>query len=86
MHKARARALVLLAGLGQDRSSGVTTGEAITFADQAVDALRDALSAGWARRDEFKEPYFDPLRSRQDFKQLARELEAELGRNAKPAN
>jgi serine/threonine-protein kinase len=84
-HRERARALALLAGLGQDTRSGVTAAEAITFADQAVAALRDALSAGWARSDELKTPEFDSLRDREDFKKLATELEAKLGPNARPA-
>jgi serine/threonine-protein kinase len=80
------RVLVLLAGLGQDPRAGVTAAEAAAFSDQAVAALRDALSAGWARRDELNEPDFDPLRSREDFKKLLRELEAKPGPSAKPAN
>ena len=51
--------MALLAGLGRDAKSGVTAAEAAAFADQAVAALRDAISAGWARRDELKEPDFD---------------------------
>jgi serine/threonine-protein kinase len=84
--KERARALALLAGLGQDPKSGVTAAEAVAFADHAVAALRDAINAGWARRDELKEPDFDPLRSREDFKKLMKALEAKPGPNAKPAN
>jgi serine/threonine protein kinase len=71
----RARAMALLAGLGADATSGVTAAEAATFADQAVTALRDAIQAGWAQRDEPKEPDFDPLRQRKDFKKLMAELE-----------
>lgn len=71
----RARALALLAGLGADATSGVTAAEAATFADQAVADLRDAIQAGWAQRDELKEPDFDALRQREDFKKLMAELE-----------
>ena len=50
--------------------------EAAAFADQAVAALRDALSAVWGWADDLKEPDFDPLRGREDFKQLVAEVEA----------
>src|SRR5262249_20995957 len=53
------RALALLAGLGGEAKSGVTTAEAARFADQAVAALRDAISAGFDWPDEIKEPDFD---------------------------
>ena len=72
----RCRSLALLAGLGGDATSGVTADEAATFADQAVAALRDTVNAGWAQPDELKEPDFDLLRSREDFKKLLAELEA----------
>jgi hypothetical protein len=52
----RSRALALLAGLGGEAKSGVTKAEAGPgapgFADQAVAALRDVLSAGWNELDE----------------------------------
>jgi tetratricopeptide (TPR) repeat protein len=67
----QAGALALLAGLGQNPKSGVTAAEAAAFADQAVATLRDAISAGWARCKELKEPEFDSLRGREDFKKLA---------------
>jgi tetratricopeptide (TPR) repeat protein len=75
-HFERARVLALLAGLGMDKKSGVTAAEAKTFADQAVAALRVAIQAGWAQRDELKEPDFDALRKREDFQKLQAELEA----------
>jgi hypothetical protein len=75
-----------LAGLGRDAKSGVTAAEAAAFVDQAVAALRDAIGAGWAQRDELKEPEFDSLRGREDFKKLVAELEAKLGPKAKPGN
>jgi hypothetical protein len=82
----RARALALLAGLGGDAKSGVTASEAAAFADQAVTALRDAVQAGWAQGDELKEPDFDPLRRRDDFKKLLAELEKQSpnGKNIVP--
>jgi tetratricopeptide (TPR) repeat protein len=75
----RTRALALLAGLAEDGNSGVTTAEATAFADQAVAALRDALHAGWNRPDELKEPDFNALRGREDFQELAAEVEAKAG-------
>jgi tetratricopeptide (TPR) repeat protein len=72
----RSRALALLAGLGRDAKSGVTAAEAASFAEQSVAALRDAISAGWNSANEFKEPDFDALRGREDFKKLVAELEA----------
>ena len=79
----RSRALALLAGLGGDAKSGVTPAEARAFADQAVPALRDAMSAGWNRPDELKEPDFDALRGRDDFQKLVAEVEAKAGQRAK---
>ena len=66
----------MLAALGGDTKSGVTTAEAATFADQVVASLRDAIKAGWGSPDEFKEPDFDALRGRADFQKLLAELEA----------
>jgi tetratricopeptide (TPR) repeat protein len=80
----RARALALLAGLGGDANSGVTKDEAAAFADQAVAALREAFRAGWGLTRELKEPDFDTIRGRDDFKKLLAELEAKSGSNAKP--
>jgi tetratricopeptide (TPR) repeat protein len=71
----RSRALALLAGLGGEAKSGVTTAEAAAFADQAVAALRDAISAGWALPGELKEPDFDALRGRADFQKLVAAVE-----------
>lgn len=80
----RSRALALLAGLGGDAKSGVTTAEAATFADQAVAALRDAISAGVSWPEELKEPDFDALRGLADFPKLVAEVEAKAGPKAKP--
>jgi serine/threonine protein kinase len=82
----RARALALLARLGGEAKSGVTGTEAAVFADQAVAALRAALEAGWSEYDELKEPDFDPLRGRDDFKKLLTEVEAKSGSEARPKN
>jgi tetratricopeptide (TPR) repeat protein len=78
----RARALALLAGLGTDPNSGVPRGEAATFADRSVAGLRDAINAG-AARDELKDPDFDALRGRDDFRKLVAEVEAKAGPRAK---
>jgi tetratricopeptide (TPR) repeat protein len=76
--------LALLAGLGADAKSGVTKAEAAVFADQAVAFLRDAFSDGWGWLDKLKEPDFDALRGRDDFKKLLAELEAKAGPKASP--
>jgi tetratricopeptide (TPR) repeat protein/tRNA A-37 threonylcarbamoyl transferase component Bud32 len=73
----RAWALALLAGLGSAGKSDVTTAEVTSsYADQAIAVLRDAISAGWSGPDELKQPDFDALRDRDDFKKLLEELEA----------
>jgi tetratricopeptide (TPR) repeat protein len=72
----RSGALALLAGLGADAKSGVTKAEAAAFADQAVASLRDAFSHGWGWLDKLKDPDFDALRDRDDFKKLLTEVEA----------
>jgi serine/threonine-protein kinase len=74
-HFERSRALALLAALAGDAKSGVSAAEAPAFADQAVAALRDAVKAGWRQRRELKEPDFDALRTREDFRKLQKELE-----------
>jgi serine/threonine protein kinase len=71
----RSRALALLAGLGGDAKSGVTRAEAAAFADQAIAALRDAFGTGWSWPAELREPDFDALRGREDFKKLLAEVE-----------
>jgi len=80
----RSRALALLAGLGVEAMSGVTTAEAAAFADQAVAALADAVKTGWGLPSELKAPDFDAVRGRDDFKKLLAELEAKSGPKARP--
>ena len=64
-----------MAGLGKDPKSGVTAAEAAAFAEQSVPALRDAVSSGWNLPDELKEPEFDAIRDRADFKMIVAALE-----------
>jgi hypothetical protein len=61
----------------------VTKDEAARFAVQAVTSLRDAISAFRDWPDALKEPDFDALRGRDDFKKLVAELEARSGPKAK---
>jgi serine/threonine protein kinase len=70
----RSRALALLAGLAADGKSGVTAAEATAFANQAVATLRNAIRAGWRNVAELKEPDFNAIRGRDDFKKLVPEL------------
>jgi len=58
----------------------VTKAEAARFADQAVAALRDAINAGLSQLDELKEPDFDALRGRDDFKKLVAGVEAKAAK------
>lgn len=74
--------MALLARLDTEAKSGATEAEAAWFADQAVAAVRDALNAGWNQPNEPKEPDFDALRSRDDFKKLLAELETRNKANA----
>jgi eukaryotic-like serine/threonine-protein kinase len=76
------RALALLAGLGADAKSGVTSIEAACFTDRAMAALCDAIQAGWAKRGELQEPDFDLLRKRDDFQKLQKEVEAKAASRA----
>jgi tetratricopeptide (TPR) repeat protein len=79
-HFERSRALALLAGLADDGASGVSREEAARCADRSIAALRDAINAGYDWPSQLKEPDFNPLRSRDDFKKLLAELDAKSGR------
>jgi serine/threonine-protein kinase len=83
MQVERSRALALLAGLGGYAKSGVTKDEARTFADRSVAALADAIKAGWALPSELKEPDFDAVRGRDDFRKLVAEVEAKASEKAR---
>lgn len=72
----RSRAQALLAGLGSDANSGVTKAEAAKFADQSVAGLAEIVKAGWALPSELKEPDFDAVRGRADFRKLFAEVVA----------
>jgi len=74
-----------LAGLGADAKSGVTKEEAKAFADQSVAALADLVKTGWALPSELREPDFDALRGRADFKKLAAQVEAKAEKPAATA-
>jgi serine/threonine-protein kinase len=80
----RSRALALLAGLGEHAKAGVTKDEAARFAVQAVASLRDAFNAFRYWPDELKDPDFDALRGRDDFRKLVAELEAKSLPKAEP--
>ena len=80
----RSRALALLAGLGGDTKSGVTSEEAKTAADQAVAALADAVKTGWGLPGELKAPEFDVLRPRPEFQKLVAEVEAKAEKPREP--
>jgi hypothetical protein len=80
----RSRVLALLAGLGGDAKSGVTKDEARTFADRSVAALAESVKTGYPLPSELKEPDFDALGGRDDFKKLLAELEAKSRPEAKP--
>jgi tetratricopeptide (TPR) repeat protein len=75
----QSRALALLARLGRDAKSGVTTADADRFANQSIVVLRDAIRAGWSWPNDLKEADFDSLRRREDFKKLVAELELKSG-------
>jgi hypothetical protein len=65
----------LLSGLASRPGSGLTTAEASTLGEQAVETLRRAVAAGlqdvaYMRRDTD----LDPLRSRPDFQRLLMDL------------
>jgi tetratricopeptide (TPR) repeat protein len=71
----RGRVPALLAGLGKDPKAGVTAAEVAAFADRSIEALRESFAYGWNPLDELKEPAFDAIRDRADFKTLVTELE-----------
>jgi serine/threonine-protein kinase len=71
---------VPLVGKGKAELSAAEKAERERYADQAMDALRAAIAAG--DRDVArlrKEPALDPLRQRDDFKALVRQVEAKPG-------
>jgi hypothetical protein len=65
-----------LAGLAGRSGSGVSAAEAVTEADATMALLRRAVAMGDRSPDEFRtEAALDPLRSRDDFSLLMRDLE-----------
>jgi hypothetical protein len=53
----------------------LTAAEAKTFAEKSSAALAAVVKTGWAAPSELKEPDFDALRSRDDFRKLLAEVE-----------
>jgi hypothetical protein len=78
------QSLSLLAGLCGDVKCGVTKDEAKRFGDQSVAALAAVVQLGWAVPSQLKEPDFDAVPGRDDFRKLLAELEAKSGPKAKP--
>lgn len=70
--------MALLTALGQEPTSGVTTAEANSFADNSVALLRSAVQAGWSHLAKLKESGFDAVRDRPDFQQVLADLEAKM--------
>ena len=74
---ARANLLALRAATLPDaQSTNADTSMRRTDADQAVDALRRGIAAGYRNKTDIEtSPYLANLRARDDFKQMIRELE-----------
>ena len=65
-----------LAGLAGRGGSGVSAAEAVTEADAAMALLHKAVGVGYRNPDAYRtEDALDPLRSRDDFRLLMRDLE-----------
>jgi hypothetical protein len=66
----------VLAGLAGRDGSGISSADAKPEADQAMTALRKAVGIGFRNATVLRtQPALDPLRNREDFKQLIEELE-----------
>jgi tetratricopeptide (TPR) repeat protein len=73
------------AGLAGKDGSGIPAAAGPAEADKAMDLLRKAVSAGYQNLDDLRtDTGLDPLRQRDDFKQLLAELEAKAKAPAKP--
>ena len=70
--RARTR-LALLAGLGKGPKSGVTAAQAAAFAEESIRSPR-SRRGGLEPARRAKEPDFDAIRDRVDFKKLVAEL------------
>jgi tetratricopeptide (TPR) repeat protein len=69
-----------LAGLAGRGGSGVSVAEGKTAADKAMQWLRQAVDMGYRNANEIRiESALDPLRGREDFQKLVKELEATGG-------
>jgi serine/threonine-protein kinase len=66
----------LLAGVATEAGSGLTAAEGRNAADRAMAALRQAIAGGLRNVDHIRlDTDLDPLRQREDFQKLMRELE-----------
>jgi serine/threonine protein kinase/tetratricopeptide (TPR) repeat protein len=66
----------LVAQLATDPGSGLSASEGREAADRAIEALRQAIAAGYRKRGQIRtERSLDALRGREDFKKLMAELE-----------
>jgi tetratricopeptide (TPR) repeat protein len=73
----------LLAGGTGDAGSGLTVADGRAVADQAMDALRRAVAAGFSNVGIMRvDTDLEALRSREDFRQLLKELEATIVKGA----
>jgi hypothetical protein len=77
-HLARLRAqLSRLAGAAKPLATDREGAEQQPYLDQALDALRKAVAAGFDDAAKLKEdPTLDPVRGRDDFRKLLAQLEA----------
>jgi hypothetical protein len=74
----------LLAGLAADKSSGMTAEKGMAEAEQAMEALRLAMSFGYGGIANLRtDASLDVLRPRDDFQQLVKEMEAKVGAKQK---
>src|SRR5262249_33805901 len=72
---ALARAHALLAAAAADPRSGLSADIAAAEADGATAALRQAVAAGYPNLDQIRrDPDVRPLRDREDFRMLMKEL------------
>jgi serine/threonine protein kinase/Tfp pilus assembly protein PilF len=71
----RARVFALLAELGANGQSAVAPVETEKLSNQAVAALREAISAGWSQPNQLGDPEFNAMRARDDFRKCVVEIQ-----------